>query len=83
MRKLESREFPVGPEVKIQCFHCQAGIPSLSWELRSYKLHGTAKKKKLESRIHFLSWTEISQKRSDLLCFISSVSSYGTNHLEY
>ena len=41
-----SREFPGGPVVRTQRFHCQGRVRSLVWELRSHKPCGAAKKKK-------------------------------------
>ena len=46
--KLWAREFPGSPVVRTQCFHCRAWVQSLVRELRSRKLHGTAKKKKAQ-----------------------------------
>ena len=41
-------EFPGGPVVRTQCFHCLGpGVQSLVRELRYCKLYGTARKKKI------------------------------------
>ena len=43
-------EFPSGPVVGTLCFHYWCRVDSLVGELRSYILHGAAKKKKKRER---------------------------------
>ena len=45
-----SQEFPGGLVVRTPGFHCMAQFKSLIGELRSCKLHSTAKKKKEKKR---------------------------------
>ena len=53
-------EFPGGPVVRTQCFHCQGRIGSLVMELRSCKLRGQKnERKKKEKHFRFLMYTII------------------------
>ena len=47
---VEERDFPGGPVVRTQHYHCQGPCSIPGQELRSFKPHGTAEKKEKKKK---------------------------------